>query len=96
MVIVATALSTEPDMTPCSHRRRVGAHRLGDRPVTGAVDLSIDRKNPNVMYASLWEAYRVALPANLEIRYARELNPPRWELGGRSGWAQTIRTGIAA
>ena len=26
---------------------------------TGAVDLSIDRKNPNVMYASLWEAYRV-------------------------------------
>ncbi|MBK5257252.1 MAG: glycosyl hydrolase, partial [Vicinamibacteria bacterium] len=26
---------------------------------TGAVDLSIDRKNPNVMYASLWEAYRM-------------------------------------
>jgi len=26
---------------------------------TGAVDLSIDRNNPNVMYASLWEAYRV-------------------------------------
>jgi photosystem II stability/assembly factor-like uncharacterized protein len=26
---------------------------------TGAVDLSIDRKNPNVMYASLWEAYRI-------------------------------------
>ncbi|MFN7979322.1 MAG: hypothetical protein U0P30_14390 [Vicinamibacterales bacterium] len=26
---------------------------------TGAVDLSIDRKNPNVMYAALWEAYRV-------------------------------------
>ena len=26
---------------------------------TGAVDLTIDRKNPSVMYASLWEAYRV-------------------------------------
>ena len=26
---------------------------------TGAVDLSIDPKNPNVMYASLWEAYRM-------------------------------------
>jgi photosystem II stability/assembly factor-like uncharacterized protein len=26
---------------------------------TGAVDVSIDRRNPNVMYASLWEAYRV-------------------------------------
>jgi photosystem II stability/assembly factor-like uncharacterized protein len=26
---------------------------------TGAVDLSIDEKNPRVMYASLWEAYRV-------------------------------------
>ena len=26
---------------------------------TGAVDISIDRKNPNVMYAALWEAFRV-------------------------------------
>jgi photosystem II stability/assembly factor-like uncharacterized protein len=26
---------------------------------TGAVDLSIDARNPNVIYASLWEAYRV-------------------------------------
>lgn len=26
---------------------------------TGAVDLSIDPKNPRVMYAALWEAYRV-------------------------------------
>ncbi len=26
---------------------------------TGAVDLSIDRRNPNVMYAALWEAYRI-------------------------------------
>jgi uncharacterized protein YciI/photosystem II stability/assembly factor-like uncharacterized protein len=26
---------------------------------TGAVDLSIDRRNPNVIYAALWEAYRV-------------------------------------
>ncbi|MBI3983386.1 MAG: glycosyl hydrolase [Gemmatimonadetes bacterium] len=25
---------------------------------TGAVDISIDRNNPNVMFASLWEAYR--------------------------------------
>ena len=26
---------------------------------TGAVDLTIDRKNPNVMYTALWEAFRV-------------------------------------
>jgi photosystem II stability/assembly factor-like uncharacterized protein len=26
---------------------------------TGAVDISIDRRNPTVMYAALWEAYRV-------------------------------------
>src|SRR5450759_4558963 len=26
---------------------------------TGAVDVEIDRKNPDVMFASLWEAYRV-------------------------------------
>ncbi len=26
---------------------------------TGAVDIVIDRRNPNVIYASLWEAYRV-------------------------------------
>jgi hypothetical protein len=26
---------------------------------TGAVDLSIDRNNPNVIYAALWEAFRI-------------------------------------
>jgi photosystem II stability/assembly factor-like uncharacterized protein len=26
---------------------------------TGAVDIAIDQKNPNVMFAALWEAYRV-------------------------------------
>src|SRR4051812_15719560 len=26
---------------------------------TGAVDISIDRRNPNVMFAAMWEAYRV-------------------------------------
>ncbi len=26
---------------------------------TGAIDVEIDRKNPNVMYAALWEAYRL-------------------------------------
>jgi photosystem II stability/assembly factor-like uncharacterized protein len=26
---------------------------------TGAVDISIDRRNPNVLYAALWEAYRI-------------------------------------
>lgn len=30
---------------------------------------------------SLWDAYTAALPANLEIRYSTELNPPRWEFG---------------
>jgi photosystem II stability/assembly factor-like uncharacterized protein len=27
---------------------------------TGAIDLAIDRNNPNVLYAALWEAYRVS------------------------------------
>jgi photosystem II stability/assembly factor-like uncharacterized protein len=27
---------------------------------TGAIDLVIDRRNPNVLYAALWEAYRVS------------------------------------
>jgi photosystem II stability/assembly factor-like uncharacterized protein len=27
---------------------------------TAAIDLSIDRRNPNVLYAALWEAYRVS------------------------------------
>ncbi len=26
---------------------------------TGAVDISVDRKNPNLLYAAMWEAYRV-------------------------------------
>ncbi|HYX31052.1 MAG TPA: hypothetical protein VE863_21125, partial [Pyrinomonadaceae bacterium] len=27
---------------------------------TGAIDLAMDRKNPNVLYAAMWEAYRVS------------------------------------
>jgi photosystem II stability/assembly factor-like uncharacterized protein len=27
-------------------------------PESGGIDISIDQKNPNVMYAALWEAYR--------------------------------------
>jgi len=27
---------------------------------TGAIDLALDRKNPNVLYAAMWEAYRVS------------------------------------
>ena len=27
---------------------------------TGAIDLAIDRKNPNILYAAMWEAYRVS------------------------------------
>ena len=25
---------------------------------TGAIDISVDRSNPNVLYAALWEAFR--------------------------------------
>jgi len=32
---------------------------LGRDNKTGAVDVAIDRRNPNVMFAALWEAYRV-------------------------------------
>jgi len=31
---------------------------LGRDNKTGAIDVEIDRKNPNVMFAALWEAYR--------------------------------------
>ena len=43
------------------HRRRqdVEAKVLFRNDKTGAVDLAIDRNNPNVMYAAMWEAYRV-------------------------------------
>jgi ergothioneine biosynthesis protein EgtB len=34
---------------------------------------------------AVWQAYEDALPSNLEIRYAPELNPPLWELG-HVGW----------
>lgn len=33
----------------------------------------------------VWDAYRAALPPELDVRYATELNPPRWELG-HIGW----------
>src|SRR5260370_11775138 len=29
---------------------------------TGGVDVEIDRRNPNVMFAAMWEAYPVANP----------------------------------
>jgi photosystem II stability/assembly factor-like uncharacterized protein len=32
---------------------------LGRDNKTGAVDVAFDRKNPDVMYAALWEAYRI-------------------------------------
>ena len=43
------------------HRRRqdLAAKVLFRDNKTGAVDIAIDRKNPNVMYAAMWEAYRV-------------------------------------
>ena len=42
------------------HRRRqdVEAKSSYRDDKTGAVDISIDRTNPNVMYAAMWEAYR--------------------------------------
>ena len=44
-----------------SDRRRqdLGARCSSRQQDRGAVDISIDRTNPNVMYAALWEAYRV-------------------------------------
>jgi photosystem II stability/assembly factor-like uncharacterized protein len=38
---------------------RTWQRKLFRNAKTGAVDLAIDRKNPSVMYAALWEAYRV-------------------------------------
>ena len=38
---------------------RPGSGRCFATHKTGAVDLAIDRRNPNVIYAALWEAYRV-------------------------------------
>ena len=42
------------------HRRRQDLEEGAvPRPRTGAVDLAIDANNPNVIYAALWEAYRI-------------------------------------
>jgi photosystem II stability/assembly factor-like uncharacterized protein len=38
---------------------RTWQRKLFRNAKTGAVDLAIDRRNPSVMYAALWEAYRV-------------------------------------
>ncbi len=40
----------------------------------------------------LWAGYRAALPANMEIAYAADLNPPRWELG-HVGWFEEFWIG---
>ena len=44
-----------------STRRRqdVAEGRSTATTKTGAVDISIDRTIPNVMYAAIWEAYRI-------------------------------------
>ena len=44
-----------------THRRRqdVEAHAVQGSAKTGAVDIAIDANNPNVLFAALWEAYRI-------------------------------------
>src|SRR5262245_5738896 len=56
---------------------------------TGAVDVEIDRRNPNVMFAALWEAYRV--------EYQMSSGGPGSGLfkstDGRETWKELTRTG---
>jgi len=40
----------------------------------------------------VWQAYRAALPPSMDVRYAPELNPPRWELG-HIGWFEDFWIG---
>src|SRR5687767_9807105 len=60
---------------------------------TGAIDISVDRSNPNVLYAALWEAYR--------IEYQMSSGGPGSGLfkstdGGETWTEITRRTGLPA
>lgn len=47
----------------------------------GPADLAATWDDTRGQLLRLFDAYAAALPPNLEIRYAPELNPPLWELG---------------
>jgi gamma-glutamyl hercynylcysteine S-oxide synthase len=51
----------------------------------GPADLARTWADTRGRLLRLFDAYAVALPPNLEIRYAPDLNPPLWELG-HVGW----------
>jgi len=51
----------------------------------GPADLASTWADTRRRLLRLFDAYAAALPPNLEIRYAPELNPPLWELG-HVGW----------
>jgi ergothioneine biosynthesis protein EgtB len=51
----------------------------------GPADLASTWTDTRRRLLRLFDAYAAALPANLEVRYAPELNPPLWELG-HIGW----------
>jgi gamma-glutamyl hercynylcysteine S-oxide synthase len=44
-------------------------------------DLAAALQDQRAQTLRLFAAWQAALPASMEIRYAPELNPPRWELG---------------
>ncbi len=47
----------------------------------GAADLAAAMADARASMLRLFGAWQAALPMSMEIRYAPELNPPRWELG---------------
>lgn len=73
-------LSTAPILTVTVQQAHVQSFRHAD-------PAALERLLAGLRHdlAQVWQTWRQALPPDMGVRYAPELNPPRWELG-HIGW----------